>query len=1225
MSLVESLFDRTRATVAGLVVVVIAGLVALHDVPKEAEPDVDVPVLHISVNHTGISPEDADRLIVQPLERQLRTIEGVDEIRSVAYRGGATATLEFDSDFDADKATVLVREQLDIARGDLPEASDEPRIQEINLGLFPLIVVTLSGNAPEREMLVHAKALSEALEERPDILSAPVIGERDEVVEVVIDPLVLQSYGMSAGELIQLVRRSNRLVTAGAVDVPAGRLSVTVPGLFTSLNAIQNLPVKTSGDSVVKLRDVATVRRTLKDRTNLARLNGEPALALAVTKRIGANTLDTIEEINEIVKEAAKTWPNGLTARFSQDRSWRIRTRLAELRNSLIIAVAVVMAIVISTLGFRSGLLVGVAIPGSFLIAVLCLGVFGLSINTAVLYAFVMSVGLLVDGGIVVVENADRLMAEGETPRRAYIRSVRELCVPLATSTATTLAAFVPLLFWPGVVGEYMKFLPLTVSLTLAGAFLMALVFVPVLGRLLRDVTTSSPVSLTKGQPGRLVRGYVRLLGAALRHPGWILGGAVFALVWSFWIYNRHGDGTEFLPQIEPSGALLRVHARGELSLNQKRDLALAVERAALDRDVFESVFLRVGHGALSAGPSGDVIAELLLEFKDWYEHPPAYEVLDALTAEISAMSGIRVEVRPQRIGPRQGKPIRLDFTGASEEDLDDAIMTMRRFLSTVHGVKDVEDSRPPPGFEWRLQIDRAEAARYGVDVQTVGQYAQFITKGLTLGNLETGDSDKEVNIIVRFPERARNLEGLRAIRIQTDRGLVPLSHFATLLPAPRAGDVQRIDGKRARTIEADVERDVLQADVIAAIRPWLVGTSFPESVEAKVRGEDEDRDEARDFLLRAFAAALFIMALILIVQFNSFYSAFLILFAVVLATAGVRLGLLIVDQPFGVVMSGIGIIALAGIVVNNNIILIDTYRRLCETGLDVRTALLQTGTTRLRPVLLTSVTTIAGLMPLVMRIDVDVFERSISIGAPTTQYWVQMSSAVVFGLAFATVLTLFVTPAALMLRANLDAARARDKAAGRPDSIYRAFADHGPAVGVSALTAVVAAWIFIPEVVFVRVIDIGSKQIFEQPPSRWFHALEGAGFWCLIILSAAYAYWRNAHVRVDIIRERLSVRVKAKIEIVGFFVLLLPMCLVMLIAGSEFVVRSFVNDELSGALLGSPTQWIFKAMMLLCFVQLTALGVYVTWKNIRFLRGLEVAPFPPERSMFGENDGPRT
>ncbi|MGK0169064.1 MAG: multidrug efflux pump [Gammaproteobacteria bacterium] len=1220
------IYRHTRAVFAAFVLMMAAGIVALEEIPKEAEPDVNLPLFRVSVTASGISPQDIDRLVITPLTRELRNLEGLKELRSIARLGGANLSLEFDEDFDRERAHALLRERLEVVRAKLPASVSQPRIHEVNLGSFPLIVVTVAGAAPVSELMGYARALRETIAALPGVLDATLIGERDEVIDIVTDPLLLESHGLDASALPGIVNAANRAISGGRTDGDGARLTLTMPGLVTDVTGVAALPVKAANGSVITLGDLGLVRRTLTEPTSVARVNGTPALAISVTKRVGENVLETLDTLRATVKTATKKWPRVVQVGYTQDRSWRIRTRISELRNSLISAVIIVMTIVIAALGFRSGMLVGLAIPGAFLLAILALVGLGVSINTAVLYAFVMSVGLLVDGAIVIVESADRLMQEGLSRFDAYVRSARTLGIPVLSSTATTLAAFVPLLFWPGVIGEYMKFLPLTIFLTLAASLIMALLFVPVLGAL----GAQRPASVTTAENGSrsgpaarslVLRAYLRALTGTLRYPAWAVAASIVLLVGSVWSYERYGQGVEFLPEMEPANAVVHIRARGELSLPQQVALATQVERLALRDPAFETVMLTVGEHANRQTTADDVIASMALEFRPWHEHRPAQEVLDELREKASEIPGIAVEVRANRPGPFAGKPIQLDITGHDYVHVDETVQLTREKLANLPGVRDIEDSRPRAGLEWRVHIDREEAARYGVNLASAAQYAQLVTRGLKLGVIRSPASDKDIDIRVRFPSRYRSVEGLAALRVSTTDGAVPLEQFATLVPQARTGTIERIDGLLARRVVADIEPDLPKeyrlGDLMAQIEGWALGTALPEGTRVNVRGEDEDRQRTRDFLWRAFAGALFLIGLILLIQFNSFYYTFLVLFAVGIATVGVQIGLLIIDQPFSVVMSGIGVIALAGIVVNNNIILIATYRERRRAGLDAHAALLAAGRMRLRPVLLTTVTTIAGLLPLVLRIEVDYAERSVAIGAPSAEYWVQMSAAVVFGLAFASVLTLFITPAAIMLRARVDRARARarerERDTGQAETIGGIFAAHGPAVGFAATTAIISAWVFIPELIVVRITDIFSKQIFEQPPSRWFQALEWASFWSLIVLGAGYAYWKNAHVRVDIVRERLSSRGKAFVEIIGFFLLLGPVCAVVLIAGWDFVLRSYLDEEASGALLGSPTQWIFKGAMLLCYFQLLWLGGYVTWRNIRFLRGKETHSFPPE------------
>ena len=485
-ALIDHAVGRSRTVLATLVFILIAGSFAYRDIPKESQPDISIPIIYVTVSHDGISPEDAERLIIRPLEQEMRGIEGIKEMRSTGYEGGANVLLEFEAGFDADTALQDVRQQVDVAKSSLPTASEDPEVHEVNFSLFPVLVVILSGEVPDRTLYRLARKLKDDLEGLSAVLEAKIAGERKELVEVLIDPVELESYGLDPATTASTIRGSNLLVAAGLQDTGQGRFSVKVPGLFESVKDILELPVKVDGDSVVRVGNIAEVRRTFKDPMSYARVNGHSSVALEVSKRSGENVIATIERVRELVEAERARWPEGLRAAvsvtYSQDRSDHIRTLLNDLQNSVVSAVILVMVVVIAALGIRSAGLVGIAIPGSFLTALLVLFVLDISLNMVVLFSLILAVGMLVDGAIVVTEYADRQMIEGATPRVAYTAASRRMAWPIIASTATTLAAFLPLIFWPGVVGEFMKYLPMTVLITLSASLLMALVFVPTLG-----------------------------------------------------------------------------------------------------------------------------------------------------------------------------------------------------------------------------------------------------------------------------------------------------------------------------------------------------------------------------------------------------------------------------------------------------------------------------------------------------------------------------------------------------------------------------------------------------------------------------------------------------------------------------------------------------------------------------------------------------------------------
>jgi multidrug efflux pump len=1026
--LIDASFARSRTVLLALVLVLIAGTQVYRSIPKESDPDVQLPVVYVAITHEGISPEDAERLLVRPVEQELRGLEGIKEMRSYASQESGSITLEFDAGTDIDDALQDVRERVDIAKPELPVGTDEPLVNEVNLALFPVLVVTLSGDVPERALLGHARDLKRRVEGLANVLEVKIAGEREELLEIIIDPVAVESYGLELEQLLSFVSRNNRLVAAGALDTGDGRFAVKVPGVFESGEDLLNLPVKVADDRVVRLRDIAEVRRTFKDPEAFARVDGRPALALDVSKRIGTNIVDTVAQVRAVVEAERGNWPETIQVSYLQDKSDNIASMLTDLQNNVLSAILLVMIVIIAALGARSAALVGIAVPGSFLAGILVLGSLGLTVNIVVLFALILSVGMLVDGAIVVTELADRKMAEGLHRRQAYPIAAKRMAWPITASTATTLAAFLPLLFWPGIVGEFMKFLPITLLTTLTASLVMALIFVPNLGALFGKAETTDPETMKLlsaaeegdlGQLRGLTGGYVRVLRRILRRPVLVLLAAIAIAIGSYTAYGLFGRGIEFFPDVEPEVARLQVRARGDLSVWQRDRLVGEVEDRILGIAGIDTVYTRAAISFEGEDVDEDVIGVLLLEFEDWRARPPASEIFAEIRERTDDLAGIQLEIRKAEAGPPVGKPVQVELASRDPERLEAATARVRAFFHQLPGLTDVTDSRPVPGIEWRLMVDREQAGRFGADVAAVGSAVQLVTNGILIDEYRPDDADDEVEIRARFPKSDRSLEQLERLRVNTAQGSTPIGNFVTRLPAQKIGTLERVDGERALEVAADVEDGVLPDDKVREIRAWLAGQRFDPSVTVAFKGEDEEQKEAQAFLSRAFGVALFLIAIILVTQFNSFYQTLLILSAVVFSTVGVLLGLLVTQQPFGIVMSGVGVIALAGIVVNNNIVLIDTYNELRKRGLAPFEAVLRTSAQRLRPVLLTTVTTVLGLMPMVLKLNVDLISRAITMGGPSTDWWAQLASAVAGGLAFATLLTLVLTPSLLLLGAQ--------------------------------------------------------------------------------------------------------------------------------------------------------------------------------------------------------------
>ena len=1033
---------RARRTVLTLMVVLVAaGVVSYINIPKESNPDIDIPVLYISITQPGISPEDASRLLVKPMENKLRAIEGVKEMTAVASESHASIILEFDAGFDKETALADVRDKVDQGQAELPADAEEPTINEINFSLQPTIYVTLSGDVPERTLYRHAKKLQDRIEGIPTVLEADLSGHREELLEVEIDLLKLESYNVTQTELINAVSLNNRLVPAGFLDNGLGRFNLKVPGLIESAKDVFSIPIKQNGEGVVTLGDIASIKRTFKDAERITRVNGKAAISIEVKKRLGTNIIEHNDAVRAAVADEMASWNPAIKVRFLLDEAKPIHEILGSLQSSIMTAIALVMMLVLAALGFRSAILIGIAIPTSFMIGFLILSMIGMTVNMMVMFGLVLTVGMLVDGAIVIVEYADRKVAEGMSRQEAYIRAAKLMFWPITSSTATTLAAFLPMLLWPGVSGEFMSYLPIMVIIVLTSALLTAMVFLPVTGSFLgrksaskEEMENAAHLSGGKHFNPKDVTGltgiYARVLHALTAHPiGNLATIAAVIIVCGVIVvsFGKHNAGVEFFVDEEPRIAMVYVSARGNMSALESRALVKAVEDQVLKVKGIRDVVTNSAPSGVSAGGSmgdvggndakpSDAIGTINMELDDFCCRRPAAEIFEEIRNRTANIPGIKVSVHKVEGGPPTGKDVNLQITSVNYDQVSKITGIVRNHFNSVGGLIEIEDSRPLPGIEWELDIDREEAGRYNATIAPVGAMVQLVTNGVLIGKYRPDDSDDEVEIRVRLPEDQRSINQLDQLKLPTPNGQVPISNFVELKAKPKVSSITRKDGFFAMNVKATVvkENGVTVDQKVKELNGWLDAQKWPDGVSFKFRGADEEQAKSQSFLGKAALASLFIMAIILITQFNSFYQTFLTLSTVVLSVMGVLLGMIITGQKFSIIMSGTGVVALAGIVVNNAIVLIDTYNRFRSEGVDVVEAIVKTSSQRIRPILLTTITTIAGLVPMATAINFDFFNRIISVGSITAAWWVQLSTAVISGLAFSTLLTLVLIPVLL-------------------------------------------------------------------------------------------------------------------------------------------------------------------------------------------------------------------
>jgi multidrug efflux pump len=1015
MRIVETAIANARLTISVLLFLMLAGAMAYVSIPKEAEPDIQIPILYVSLHYDGISPEDSERLLLRPMETALKSISGIKKMTSTAYQGGGNVLIEFQAGADLGKALDDVRNKVAQARPELPDGADEPSVNEVNLSEFPILVITLSGDVPERVLAASARELRDRIEELPPVLEANLQGVRDDLVEVVIDPGKLASYGLRPDILIAGFAAGNQLVAAGALEGAMGRYAIKVPSLLETVTDVANLPVVSTGTATVRVRDIASILPTLKEPETITRLNGQPAVAIEVSKRSGANLIETVDMAKAVTEEFKKLLPPGTEVSFSQDKSKDIRQLLFDLQNSVLAAVILVFIVILYALSMRASILIGLAIPASFLMGMLALSLWGFTVNIVVLFSLILAVGMLVDDAIIVTEYAERRMSEGMEKREAFAMASHKMTGPVVAATMTRVAAFSPLLFWPGIVGEFMKYLPITLIVTLSASMLYALIFVPTLGALIAKPFKHPPEH--KDGP------YMWVVGKAVRHPFIVLFLAIGLLVSVPFAYFSYGKGAIFFPDVEPEFGLLYVKARGNLSIYEKDALVAQAEERILGWPGVETVYTRTGAGGgMGNDLAPDVIGTIQYEFVDWRERKEANAILADLRVAMTGIPGVDIEVSVPQAGPPTGKAIQIELSADDPSGLNDVAVAVAEKLVTVPDVIDVSNGLPPPGVDWELQVDRAAAARYGIAPSTVGAMVQLVTGGLKLSDYRPAGADDAVDIVLRLPEDQRTIAALDQLRIQTAEGSVPISNFVTRVSAPTTGTLTRLDGTRTVTVSAGI-REGVQADKVRALVVAELEAAGLEQIGVRynLAGEDAEQAEAAAFLSKAAMAAVFLIFVVLLAQFNNFTSVWLVLSAVLMSTIGVFLGLMIMGQPFTIVMTGIGIIALAGVVVNNNIVLIDTYDTLRREGKLKIEAILQTCRERARPVVLTALTAILGVLPIAFGLNLELLSHEVTIGAPSTQWWIALSSAIVYGLAFATCLTLVIIPSLLMLVTRAD------------------------------------------------------------------------------------------------------------------------------------------------------------------------------------------------------------
>ncbi len=1015
------LVERNRTVILLLIVIFTFGSYTYIKMPRESNPDIQIPIISVFVGFPGISVEDSEKLLAIPIENELRFIEGVRELKALATNDGAHMIIKFGTEYDNKEVLDNVRSKLLNIKSKLPIEAESPIINEINLSLFPILNVGLIGNLPERALTEIALKLKKEIESLPNVLKVEVAGMRKETVEVIIEPTVLTKYNIQSNEIFQAISNNNRLVGAGSLENDTGKYSIKISGLLKDIEDIMNIPIRSQSDAVLRIKDIAKVYFGFEDHQGFARINGLPSIVLEISKRNGKNIIDTVNQVKYLMDKAKDQLPENLKVVYLNDQSKNVRDVLEDLENGIIFAVLLILTIIMLFMGKRAAILVALSIPGSFLIGIMALYLMGITLNIVVLFSLIMAVGMLVDDAIVISEYADRKMICGMDKVEAFCTSVHDMFYPVLSSTLTKLAVFFPLLLWPDTVGKFMQYIPITIILTLTGSLIMALVFIPTLGAIFGEPSITSKKEIIRmsaiesgevKNTGLIIRTYVRMLEKVLDHPKKFVCVVVFVLFLSSILYFTFGPGLKFFPNVDSDNILISVKVKESLSAKERDLILKKVEERILGVKKEIYVFY-----ARSGKFSDNVIAKIQLELVDWRCRRKAKQILNDIRSSVQNIKGVIIDVQEQKSGPSADKPIQINLSGSASNLNSVAEKILKIMDQPSSGFINIQDSRSAPEIEWNMSIDKSKATSSGVSVATIGDFIKMVTNGVLIGKYKPNNADEEIDIVLRFPRKNRNMKTIDNLFINTANGPYSMSSIVKYVPEKKANKLSRIDGSRTVTISADVDTGYLVDERVKFIQNSIT-QDCSKGVKIDFKGDKEDQQKSGAFLLKAFILAITLMILVLVAQFNNIYYTFIVMTAVFLSTTCVFFIFFLIQKVFVVVMCGVGIIALAGIIVNNNILLLDAFHQQIKVRKNnIKQCIINASISRIRPILLTVATTVLGLIPMITRLNISFFTLQITYDAPSSQWWVDISATIASGILAATVLTLFFTPALLIIQ----------------------------------------------------------------------------------------------------------------------------------------------------------------------------------------------------------------
>jgi len=1076
MIISDTAVKKSTSVVVLAILLIVFGVYCYQVLPRENEPDITIPYVFVSTDYRGVSSSDIETTITIEIEKKLKGLDGLKKLQSISSEGNSLINIEFVTGTDIDKALQDVKDKVDEAAGDLPtDLEDDPSVFEVNLSEMPIAVFSLSGTCGLPCLKKIADNLEDEIEAIAGVLEVDVTGGLEREIRIEVLPEKLAYYGLPISAFQAKVQSENQNTSGGNIRLGSGRFQLRVPGEFTTPEELYTLVLGTHQGQPVYLKDVAVVIDGFKEEMSRSRLDGRKAVNISVKKRSNENILKIIGEIDSIIDRDKSGWPKDTEITKVMDKSRDIKLMIADLENNILSGLVLVLIVILLTMGIRNALLVAMAIPFSMLLSFTVLYLMGITLNMVVLFSLTLALGMLVDNAIVIVENIYRFMEQGASRIDAAMKATSEVAYPVIGSTLTTLGAFSPMLFWPGLMGEFMGYLPLTLIITLSSSLFVAMVINPALASIFMktkkdlDHQKLSLEEIRKAvqQPieikGRILTLYSRFLGYSLTMPLTFLGigFAILILLFSSWLFLVGlKKPVEFFPEIEPTGIYINIDMPEGAELNyidrilQRIELAVsdssrrgkndqpddtileilkAKEHVTAEGDKFfgpsdlpnvKNIYMKgvvsdAGGSAFSPNTPNHVGVRFL-DLEDRFRS--SHETVDEIRDRIKDLAGGKMTIAAEEGGPPTGAPINIEISGDNFAILGEISSKLKNIISQIPHVKDVRDDFVEGLPSVKILIDRQKAALYGLTTDLIGFALKTAYNGLQVSSFREGDEDYDITVQLKKNDREM-VDILEELMIPTPSGVqVPLSTLATVQFSGTLGDIIRVNNERVVTIKANVDETKIPGPVARAqAQEILKNIELPPGYSIKFTGEFEFQKESEDFLSKAFLVALLLIFLILVSMFNSVKQPFIIMTSVILSLGGAFLGLTIFRSPFGIIMTGVGVISLAGVVVNNAIVLIDYTNKLRDRGFELRDAVIAAGATRLRPVLLTAITTILGLIPMVTGVSFDFHNLTISWVSESSQWWQSMAVVVIFGLIVATFLTLIVVPTLYYLLERMD------------------------------------------------------------------------------------------------------------------------------------------------------------------------------------------------------------